>query len=216
MAQATRMAFISKDNKLYFKYYTFEYFSGFAISQKRKTIEAFHKVIREDGINNVLEVSRKNENEIGAKLSAFNLMVSVENKSYPVECIYQASKVFNDIQYKECQYMEAKDAKRYVKEQIDSNKLSLTSFKFGDKVFSNYPKSLFYDYLYILALSQNKELALEIINYDCFTDIEFNHKKQFASQARSCALYKYLYENNQIEMFLNKPLLFENLYYLLG
>lgn len=216
MAQATRMAFISKDNKLYFKYYTFEYFSGFAISQKRKTIEAFHKVIREDGINNVLEVSRKNENEIGAKLSAFNLMISVENKSYPVECIYQASKVFNDIQYKECQYMEAKDAKRYVKEKMDSNKLTLTSFKFGDKVFSNYPKSLFYDYLYILALSQNKELALEIINYDCFTDIEFNHKKQFVSQARSCALYKYLYENNQIEMFLNKPLLFENLYYLLG
>ncbi len=58
----------------------------------------------------------------------------------------------------------------------------------------------------------SKDLAVKIVNYDCFTDIEFNHKKQYASQARSCALFKYLYLNNQVEDFLKEPLKFEYLY----
>lgn len=73
-------------------------------------------------------------------------------------------------------------------------------------------KSLFYDYLYILALNENNNLVMKIINYDCFTDIEFNHKKQFASQARSCAIFKYLYNNNLVDKFLENPLLFKELY----
>ena len=60
MAVATRMAFICEGDKIYFKYYTFEYFGGFAITQKRKTIESFHNTIKKESAFNILEVSRKN------------------------------------------------------------------------------------------------------------------------------------------------------------
>ena len=90
-------------------------FRKWIISQKRKSINSFHNVIGKDGITNILEVSRKNENELGVLLSAFNLMVSIDDKKYPVECLDQSSKVFNDIQFKECQHMQPSDAKRYVK-----------------------------------------------------------------------------------------------------
>ena len=56
------------------------------------------------------------------------------------------------------------------------------------------------------------ELAIKILNYECFTDIEFNHKKQYASQARSCAIFKYLFINNQVEDFLDNPFKYEHLY----
>ena len=212
MAVSTRMAFICKDNKLYFKYYTFEYYNGFAISQKRKSIESFHNIIKNDGINNILEVSRKNENIIGQMLSAFNLMIKIGNDRFPVECLYQSSKVFGNIQFKQCLTMHPIDAKRYIKEKVKELSLSLSEFRFNEMRFPLNPKSLFYDYLYIWALNQNNSLANEILNYDCFTDIEFNHKNQFASQARSCALFKYLFLNNEVEEFLKKPFLFEDLY----
>lgn len=212
MAIATRMAFICKENELYFNYYTFEFFGGFAISQKRKSIESFHNKIRESGIEKVLEVSRKNENEIGVQLSAFNLMANIDEASYPVECIYQSSKVFGNKQYKECLKMYPGDAKRYVKEKVEEQNLLLTHFSFKNNVFPLEPKSIFYDYLYIYALNQNKVLGEQILKYDCFTDIEFNHKKQFASQARSCAIFKYLYLNKKIDDFLLNPLAYEYLY----
>ncbi len=212
MAQSTRMAFFCKDNKLYFKYYTFEYFGGFALSQKRKTIESFHNVIKQDNTQEILEVSRKNENILGNMLSAFNLMIKINNESFPVECLYQSSKVFNGIKYSECLLIPPLEAKRYVQDKVEQSNLTLTSFELNNQTFPLEPKSLFYDYLYILALYQNNDLAQNIINYECFTDIEFNHKKQFASQARSCALYKYLYLNNKVEVFLNNPLMFIRLY----
>lgn len=208
MAKATRMAFICKDNKLYFKYYTFEYFSGFAITQKRKSIESFHNAIKKDNIFNILEVSRKSENELGNMLSAFNLKIN----NYPVECIYQSSKVFGDTQYKECLSMLPADAKKYIREKVEANKFSLTGFTYNNFNFPLEPKSLFYDYLYIKALYGNVELSKQIINFDCFTDIEFNHQHQFASQARSCALYKYLKTNSLVEKFLQNPLDFKDLY----
>ena len=212
MAQSTRMAFFCKDNKLFFKYYTFEFFGGFAISQKRKTISSFHNSIKKDGIYDILEVSRRNEDELGLKLSAFNLKITINYESYPVECIYQSSKVFGDLQFKECLLMAPGDAKRYIKNKVIDNSLNLTEFKFKDVKFPLNPKSFYYDYLYILALFQNVEIAKKIINYDCFTDIEFNHKKQYASQARACAIYKYLYMNDKLQEFISNPFEFYYLY----
>ena len=212
MAKATRMAFICKDDKLYFKYYTFDYFGGFAISQKRKNISSFHNVINQDGIDNILEVSRRNENELGVRLSAFNLIITLDNIQYPVECLYQSSKVFGNIRYEECKNMKPYEAKKFIKEKVDKDKLALSHFDFNNKIFPLDPKSLFYDYLYIYALNQNQDLAIKILDFDCYTDIEFNHCKQFASQARSCALYKYLYNNKLIDSFLNNPIQHKKLY----
>lgn len=212
MAQAIRPAFICIDNKLYQEYYTFEFFAGFSLSQKRKTIDSFHNVIKSRGIINILEVSRKNENELGVKLSAFNLKININNTKYPVECIYQASKVFNDLKFTECLDMYPGDAKKYVKGKAEDLNLFLSGFNCFGKEFPLEPKSLFYDYLYVIALSQNEELSKQIIQYDCFTDIEFNHKKQYASQARSCALYKYLFLNKCVNDFINNPMAYVSLY----
>ena len=48
----------------------------------------------------------------------------------------------------------------------------------------------FYDWLYLNALLQNKNISDQILNYDAFTDIKFNPKKSYNCQAYSAALYK--------------------------
>lgn len=56
-----------------------------------------------------------------------------------------------------------------------TSKLDLTKFKF-EISFTKKFKILFYDYLYIRALSKNEELASEILKYNYFADTEFNQK----------------------------------------
>lgn len=74
------------------------------------------------------------------------------------------------------------------------------------------PATIFYDYIYVVALVQNLEIANKILGYYCYTDVEFNHKKQFASQARSCAIYKHLVENNKAEICLKNIDEFKKIY----
>ena len=74
------------------------------------------------------------------------------------------------------------------------------------------PKTVFYDYLYVLALTQNPEIAEQVLAYYCYTDVEFNHKKQFASQARSCAIYKYLVDNNNLSDYIQDVNKFISIY----
>lgn len=210
---STRPAFFCINNRLYKRDYTFEFYGGFAIGQKQKCINSFHTAIKEEGNISVLEISRKSDNLLGGLLSAFNLTITINDNKYPVECVYQASKVFDDIQYIECLHMLPADAKRFVKEKSESKGLKLTEFNFFGKKFPLVPNSIFYDYLYIYSLSQNKGVASEIIKYDCFTDIEFNPKKQISSQARSCAIFKYLYLNNLVDDFLSDYGKFNYLYY---
>ena len=47
----------------------------------------------------------------------------------------------------------------------------------------------FYSYLYMLALHQNTVVSNKILEYEVFTDIEFNPKKSFNCQAYSAALF---------------------------
>ncbi len=195
--KTTKLAFIVKDNKIYEKEFTFDFFGGFALSQKQKTIEAFHHEISKAGINQILEISRKSINPIGNALSAFNLMITIDNKKYPLECMYQSSKVFNDnLQYIEAMNLTPLEAKKLIKTKVKEEKLILTGFRCFGIDFPLMPKTIFYDYIYVLALSQNPNIGSQVVKYYCFTDVEFNHKTQFASQARSCAIYKYLVENN--------------------
>jgi hypothetical protein len=48
---------------------------GFALSQKRKNIAALHQSATRAGYTPLLEVSTKSEEELGQRLSAFNLKV---------------------------------------------------------------------------------------------------------------------------------------------
>lgn len=63
--------------------------------------------------------------------------------------------------------------------------------------------TLFYDWLYITALHQNRKLSDQILAYDGFTDIAFNPLKSWNCQARSAALYKALHETGQLEQVIS-------------
>ena len=49
-------------------------------------------------------------------------------------------------------------------------------------------------------------------NYDCFTDIVFSQTKGIGCQARTCALYKYLRNNNLVEKFIKNSYKFGFMY----
>ena len=51
------------------------------------------------------------------------------------------------------------------------------------------PRTAFYDWLYINALMENADLAEQVMEYDAFTDIEFNPNKSINCQARAAALF---------------------------
>lgn len=70
--------------------------------------------------------------------------------------------------------------------------IPLSHFKFGDEEWPLEPKSAFYDWLYIRALCEHElsdQIQQNIVQYDGFTDIEFNPRNSFNCQARSCALF---------------------------
>lgn len=212
--RTTKLAFIVENNKIYEREFSFDFYGGFALSQKQKTIESFHKELLRNGINQILEISRKSMNPIGNSLSAFNLKIEINNEYYPIECVYQSSKVFNNkIQFKEAINLTPLEAKKLVKTNVEKMKLNITSFNCFDIVFPTTPTTLFYDYIYVLALFQNNDIGRELIKHNCFTDVEFNHKKQSASQARSCAIYKYLVDNDKLGEYLEDIEKFKGLYY---
>ena len=72
----------------------FKYFSGFAKTQKEKSINSLHYEIRNKYGLNVLEISSSSNSELGKLLSAFNLKLRYKDKEIPVENIFQSSKVF--------------------------------------------------------------------------------------------------------------------------
>lgn len=164
--------------------YEFVFHAGFAVVQKQKNIKALHEQI--DG--KTLEVSTKSFDEIGIKLSAFNLNLN----DIPLENIFQSSKKYeNGGPYRDMLNMSPKDAK---KDERHQNSGRLVSFVYEKEEFSLEPKTFFYDYIYIISAAQciaSQELK-KIMEYDYFTDIEFNPKKSINCQAKSAALLKAL------------------------
>ena len=95
--------------------------------------------------------------------------------------------------------MEAKKDPR-----IDKDK-QIIGFEYFGESWSNEPKTLFYDWLYMYALQFNiehsgDEIYESILEYDAFTDIEFNPKKSFSCQAKTIALYIHLLNNKMMDV----------------
>lgn len=178
------------DGSIY--YGEFKWNGGFALSQSRKNIEALHNSFLEiPGNKNkrLLEISSKSPEELGVKLSAFNLLIYVPSlsKKVPVECVFQAGKVFkNGGPYLDLLEKSPRDAKR--DERLRSSG-KLIAFEFEGKSFPLEPKTYFYDFVYFKALDENPELRDELLKYDGFTDIVFNPEKSVNCQAKSCAEY---------------------------
>ena len=172
----------------------YEYFSGFALSQKQKCISSLHKAAEKENITNILEVSSKSPNPIGVNLSAFNLSININNTLLCVEQVFQASKVFEKGgPYTDLLTVSSREAKRDSRLKESGN---IIAFKIIDKDFPTEPKTFFYDWLYSNALLQNKEILKKALDYKAFTDIEFNEKKSINCQAYSLALFCSVIKNN--------------------
>ena len=165
----------------------FQYFNGFAASQKAKSIVSLHNSAAKKGYKNILEVSTKSDNKLGWQLSAFNLMVDFNiNSKISLECAFQGSKVFDGgIQYDDLYFVESIKAKKDTRLRNSGN---IIGFNYNDIFWENEPITAFYDWLYINTLYKNyPNIIEELIKFDTFTDIEFNPKKSINCQAKTCA-----------------------------
>ena len=178
----------------------FKWNPGFAVVQKQKNIKALHEnYIKKYKNDKILEISSKSLNPLGIKLSAFNLKFTTLKKkqTYTVECAFQSSKKFeNGGPYTDLLGVDSKKAKSDISLKESGN---LVSFVFFKEEWPLEPKTLFYDWLYMNALYKNKDLAKEIVQYNAFTDIEFNPKKSINCQAYSAALFVSLSKRGLID-----------------
>lgn len=211
---ANRPVYCSIDTAPFYKAFDteFEFFPGFSIQQKQKSIRSLHDSFLKKNVNKkVLEVSRKSDNPIGNRLSAFNLKYKHDRKLYPVECLFQGSKKFEDGEvYQDLYNAEPGAAK---KDDRLKNSGRIVCFKLFDKEFPSEPRDFFYNWLYINALTENKEIRTEILNYDSFTDIEFNPKKSINCQAIATAIFVGLSKGGLLRPALESPESFKNIVY---
>ena len=196
---ATRPVFVAKDSYPFceVKETEFKFYSGFADSQKKKCIMELHRSFTA-GINKkVLEVSTKSTEEIGVRLSAFNLPIRLEGAEISLECAFQGSKKFaNGGPYTELYHVSSREAK---KDERIRNSGELTGFELMGKAFSREPKDYFYNWIYIKALCEKPEYLREVAEYDAFTDIEFNPQKSLNCQAKAAAIAVGLYRAGVLE-----------------
>jgi len=190
---------IKKDN------IEFQYYSGFSVGQKQKSIVSLHEAIHEKyGFKNILEVSSKSQDQLGIDLSAFNLMIfdKKSNKKFSVECAFQSSKVFEKggpfIDLLDRTSREAKKDHR-LKESGE-----LLKFIFYDREWDLLPRTAFYDWLYINALNANPQYHEKLTQYQAFTDIEFNPEKSINCQANSIAMFLSLKQKGLLDQVKNQ------------
>ncbi len=61
------------------------------------------------------------------------------------------------------------------------------------------PKTYFYNWLYINALTQTPGLSKVVLEYDAFSDIEFNPNRSINCQAEVAAIYVGLCRSGKID-----------------
>lgn len=184
---AERPAFFIRQGKVVSEVYSFEWFSGFAVSQKQKSIASLHNaIIKADKSAKPLEISTKSKETIGIKLSAFNLKLN----NYTLENVFQSAKVFErGGPYLDLLDVLPKEAKR---DERLRNSGSLRAFRYQNEDFPLIPKTVFYDFIYITAIKKSflTDEINAISNYNYFTDIEFNPAKSLNTQARTVVMIK--------------------------
>lgn len=210
---ATRPIFIPNPNVIGVteKMLEFQWHSGFSVSQKQKSVEELHMVAKQNGLTSVLEASSKSLVDLGIKLSAFNLTIETKRKNtkFTVETAFQGSKVFeHDGPFKDLFGFDSLAAKKDLRLKLSGN---LVSFEFFGMEFPLIPRTYFYDWLYINALMQHPELTDQVIDFDGYSDIEFNPKKSINCQAHAIALFVSLVKNGVEPQDIKNPKIFLSL-----
>lgn len=184
---------------------------GFASRQKKKTINDLHHFIRKKyGFNHVLELSSKSGNKLSFLLSPLTLKLTDEQSGgqYSVENIFQASKVFeHGGPYTDLLNAPPRQAKK--DERLHNSGALIGYNDFGMK-WHLQPLTMFYDWLYVNALKQNSQLHAEVMQYQAFTDIEFNPKKSIHGAAYALALFVALNKRGMLDN-IEDPIAFYDL-----
>jgi hypothetical protein len=104
-----------------------------------------------------------------------------------LECVYQGSKVFQfGGPYTDLYKVSSRESKRDPRLKTSGD---LIGYRFEGREWDVYPVSGFYDWLYLGVLDKNPELGDQLLQYDGFTDIEFNPRTSTNCQGRTCSLY---------------------------
>ena len=206
---ARRSVFISKAEYPYFEeiMVEMEWFGGFALSQKRKCEIGLHRNFNKCyPARKILEVSGASTNPLGKRLSAMNLtkevVVDIDGVKHrgisSVESVFQSSRIYDDGKEQigpfEYVMIPGKECKRLVKDA--SKGLHSYRYFYENHYFyaPDYHISLFYDYVYMNALleERNSEVMKSLIDggYSAFSDLA---TVALNSQARSCAIFVGLY-----------------------
>lgn len=206
---------ITIDNLVQIKNVDFTWQSGLSITDKQKSIASLHENAKKiDGVNHVLEISTRSTEKLGVALSAFNLKIrTTKNNEIPVECIYQSSKLFQgNIQYLDLLHKSPAEAKKDERLKSSGEIIAFRPFGKQEKEWNVNPISAFYNWIYINALMQHSEYHKQLLNYQAFTDIEFNPKKSLNCQAYATALFCSLYKNELLDEIMQTPQRFLTLY----
>lgn len=158
---------------------------GFAASQKQKNIVALHQAAQERGIHPVLEISTKSTQEVGRRLSAFNLKVEANGNMKSLESVYQSSKVFSiSGQHEFLMDLNPFETKRQIRSLGEG---IIIGFRFEGTDFASEPKNAFYDWLYLRAIAPHEDWIRKNLKYAAYSDIEFTPSKSLNCQARAVA-----------------------------
>jgi hypothetical protein len=166
----------------------FQWFAGFSLAQKQRSIAALHAAAQAAGLAPLLEISTKSPLAAGQALSAFNLRLSTaDGATVTVEAAFQGGKVF------ECggPYSDLFSAPGRAIKRDPRLKSSgaLVAFEWAGVRWPLEPRTAFYDWLYLQGLRANPALAEPLLSFAAFTDIEFNPAKSLNCQAHTAALY---------------------------
>lgn len=182
----------------------FEWFPGFASSQKQRSIRSLHANAgaKLGSEREILEVSSKSENRLGTQLSAFSLRVEhFEHGSILLEAAFQGSKVFSGSGQHEGLYRvpDGREVKKRIREVAHGQ---LECFRYEEHEWQLVPRTAFYDWLYLsaarAAVGDAPDGLDALLAYDAFSDIEFNPDKSINCQARSCALLVSLHRMGEL------------------
>lgn len=183
----------------------FEWAPGFAISQRRLNVSRLHEgFLARFPDHQVLEISSASSSSLGQRLSA-TVLSGVDGST--VEGIFQGSKVFAAPgalvgPFPGLYALRGRQAKGVFRSHLQDTatrvgatveQLSLDHFDFRGTQFGLSPEGAFYNWVYLKAVmatgNSGIERALTDGRFTAFTDIFFNPRAAYQSQAVAAAVY---------------------------
>ena len=200
---ATRPCFRPLENVVGYKTVEsgpFVWNGGFALSQKQKNVVALHEAIRKaDPSAKVLEISDRSLQPLGVSLSIPHLRMHCHGAPCMIESVFLASQIFAGGvgPFPRLCSQCACDVALFVGEVLGDP--HVVGFELDGERWDAKSRLAFFFHLYLKALGDNPELADGLMEYDAFTDIEFNPKRQINCQAAAAAFYVSLRSQNILE-----------------